>query len=45
MSKDIGMEGDEELTQDDPLPQTIYETRRQAGQPVVFHILLKFKGN
>jgi hypothetical protein len=45
MSKDIGMEGDEALTQDDPLPQTIYETRRLAGQPVVFRIPLKFKGN
>ncbi|MGA9993904.1 MAG: hypothetical protein WBP93_00755 [Pyrinomonadaceae bacterium] len=43
MSKDIGMEGDEALTQDDPLPQTVYETRRQAGQPVVFRIPLKFK--
>lgn len=45
MSKDIGMEGDEALTEDDPLPQTIYETRRQAGQPVIFRIPLKFKGN
>lgn len=45
MSKDIAMEGDEALTEDDPLPQTIYETRRQAGQPVVFYIPLKFKGN
>ena len=45
MSKDIGMEGAEELAQEDPLPQTIYETRRQAGQPVVFRIPLRFKGN
>jgi hypothetical protein len=44
MGKDIGMEGCEALTRDDPLPQTVYETRRQAGQPVVFRIPLKFKG-
>jgi len=43
MRKDIGMEGDEALTEDDPLPQTVYETRRRAGQPVVFRIPLKFK--
>jgi hypothetical protein len=43
MTKDIGMEGVESLTQDDPLPQTIYETRRRAGQPVVFLVPLKFK--
>jgi hypothetical protein len=44
LRKDIDMEGDEALTEDDPLPQTIYETRRRAGQPVVFRIPLKFKG-
>lgn len=41
--KDIGMEGEEALTQDDPLPQTVYETRGKAGQPVVFRVPLKFK--
>lgn len=44
MTKDVEMEGDESLTQDDPLPQTIYEARRRAGQSVVFRIPLKFKG-
>lgn len=44
MGKDITMEGDESLTQDDPLPQTVYETRRRVGQPVVFNVPLKFKG-
>lgn len=43
MRKDIDMEGDETLTEDDPLPQTIYETRHRSGQPVVFRIPLKFK--
>lgn len=46
ISKDItmiGMEGEEALTQDDPLPQTVYETRRRAGQPVLFNIPLRFK--
>jgi hypothetical protein len=43
MSKDVDMEGDEALTEDDPLPQTVYETRRQAGQPVTFRIPLRFK--
>ena len=41
--KDIGMEGEEALTQDDPLPQTVYETRGKSGQPVVFRVPLKFK--
>jgi hypothetical protein len=43
MRKDIGMEGDEALTEDDPLPQTVYEMRRRAGRPVVFRIPLRFK--
>lgn len=43
MRKDIGMEGDEALTEDDQLPQTVYETRRMVGQAVVFRIPLKFK--
>lgn len=43
MSKEIGMEGVEALTEDDPLPQTIYEARRKAGQPVIFRIPLRFK--
>jgi hypothetical protein len=43
MSKDVDMEGDEALTEDDPLPQTVYETRRQTGQPVTFRISLRFK--
>lgn len=43
MSKDIGMEGDEALTEGDPLPQTVYEARRRSGRPVVFRIPLKFK--
>jgi hypothetical protein len=42
-SKDIVMEGDEALMEDDPLPQTIYETRRKEGQPVIFRIPLRFK--
>jgi hypothetical protein len=43
-SKDLAMEGNEALAQDDPLPQTIYETRQKLGKPVVFRIPLKFKG-
>jgi hypothetical protein len=42
--KEIGMEGDEALTDDDPLPQTVYETRHVVSQPVVFRIPLRFKG-
>lgn len=44
LSKDIGMEGQEATLQDDDaLPQTIYETRRRSGQPVIIPISLKFK--
>jgi hypothetical protein len=43
MRKDIGLEGDETPTEDDALPQTVYETRHRAGRPVVFRIPLKFK--
>lgn len=43
LGKDIIMEGNESLTQDDPLPQTIYETRQRAGQPIIFHIQLRLK--
>lgn len=44
MRKEIGMEGEEALTDDDPLPQTVYESRRVVSQPVVFRIPLRFKG-
>lgn len=44
LTKDINMVGEEALTTTDPLPQTIYETRRRAGQPVVFRIPLRFTG-
>lgn len=30
-----------QLTREDPLPQTIYETKAYPGQPVAFHILMK----
>lgn len=41
--KDIGVEGRESLTVDDALPQTVYEGRRKAGQPIVVRIPLRFK--
>jgi hypothetical protein len=43
MSKDLGMEGEEAPTEDDPLPQTVYEARVRTGQPVVFRIPLRFR--
>lgn len=41
--KDVTQEGEEALGEDDPLPQTVYEARRKAGQPVLVRVPLRFK--
>lgn len=41
--KDVETGGDEVLTAEDEPPQTIYEARRKAGQPVMIRIPLRFK--
>jgi hypothetical protein len=41
--KDVTQEDEEDLNEDDPLPQTVYETRRKKGQPVMMRVLLRFK--
>ena len=37
-----GVEAERLLTQDDPMPQTIYRVRAKAGQPLLVHIRLPY---
>ncbi len=43
--KDVGTEGEEAATEEDELPQTIYEARRKVGQPAMIRIPLLFRLN